>query len=61
MPSRDSGLPLDAQNTICTSGNVFESPSVHEGQSSTIFHNSKNLASSSQELGHDVTKTGRKE
>ena len=42
-------------------GNVFERPTVQEGQQSTMFNNSKNLASSSQELGHDITETGRKE
>ena len=42
-------------------GNVFERPSVQEGQPFTIFHNSKNLAASSQELGDDITETGENE
>ena len=36
-------------------------PPAQEGQSFTIFNNSRNLASSSQELGHDITETARRE
>ena len=50
MPRRDSWLPHDTRNIMDTSGNVFERPSAQEGLSSTIFDNSKNLASPSQKL-----------
>ena len=49
LPRCDSGLPRDTQNGTGTAGNVFERPPAQEGLSSTIFNNSKNLASSSQE------------
>ena len=42
-------------------GNVFERPSVQEGLPSTIFHNSQNLASSSQGLRHDISETAKRE
>ena len=42
-------------------GNVSKRPLVQEGQPSTNFHNSKNSASSSEELRHDITETARKE
>ena len=45
---RDSGLPRNPRNIMGTSGNVFERPFAQEGQHSTLFNNSKNLASSSQ-------------
>ena len=51
MLSRDSGSPLDTQNTMGTSGNVFESPPLREGPSPALFEKTWNLASSSQELG----------
>ena len=38
-----------------TSGNVLERLPAREGRTSTIFNNPKNLASSSQELGPDIT------
>ena len=41
-------------------GNVFGRPLAQEGLSSTIFNNSKNLASSSQGLRPDTTETARK-
>ena len=60
LPRCDSGLPRDTQNCIGIMGNVFERPPVQEGLSWTIFQNSKNLASSSKELGPDTTDTARK-
>ena len=48
MRSRDSGLPLDTQNCAGIVGDVFERPPVQERLFSTIFHNSKGFASSSQ-------------
>ena len=60
MPRRDSGLPHDTRNITDTSRNVFERPSAQEGRSSTVFNNSKNWASSSQELGPDTTGTTRR-
>ena len=60
MPCRDSGLLHDTRNIMGTAGNVFERPPAQEGLSSTIFHNSKNLASSSQELRPDTVETARK-
>ena len=60
MPCRDSGLLHDTRNIMGTSGNVFERPLAQEGLSSTIFNNSKNLASSSQELRPDTFETARK-
>ena len=49
-----SGLPCHTQNGAGTTGNDFERPPAPEGLSSTIFNNSKNLASSSQELRPDT-------
>ena len=43
-----------------TSGNVFERPPAQEGRPFTFFINSKNLASSSQELRPDVTGTTKR-
>ena len=60
LPCRDSGLPRNTQNCTGMMGNVFERPPVQEGQPSTFFHNSKNLASSSQLLGPDTADTARK-
>ena len=57
MPCRDSGLPHDTRNIMVTSGHVFERLRAREGQTSTIFDNSKNLASSSQP---DTTETTRR-
>ena len=57
----DSGLPRNTQNCTGIMGNVSERPIVQEGQPSTNFHNSKNSASSSQELRRDITETARKE
>ena len=54
MPRRDSGLPHDTRNILGTSGNVFERPPAQGGGASTVNNNSKNLASSSQELRPDV-------
>ena len=58
-PCCDSGLPHDTRNIVGTSGNVFERP-AREGRTSTLFNNSKNLASSSQELRPDTTDIARK-
>ena len=55
MPCRDSGLKHDTRNIIGTSRNVFERLPNREGRTSTLFNNSKNLASSSQELRPDTT------
>ena len=60
LPHCDSGLPRDTQNGTDITGNVFEQPPVQEGLSSTVFHNLKNLPSSSQELRPDTTETARK-
>ena len=54
MPCRDSGLPHDTRYFTGTSGNVFERPPAREGRPSTLFDNSENLASSSQELRPDI-------
>ena len=53
MPCRDSGLPNDTRNIMGISGNVFERLLAREGRTSTLFNNSKNLATSSQELRPD--------
>ena len=42
-------------------GNVFERPPAQEGQSSTLFNNSKDLASSPQELRPDISERARKD
>ena len=54
MPFRDSGLPHDTRNIVGTSRNFFERLLDREGRTSTPFNNSKNLASSSQELRPDT-------
>ena len=46
LPRCDSGLPRNTQNCTGIMGNVFERPPAQEGLPSTIFHNSRNLASS---------------
>ena len=54
MPCRDSELLHDTRNIVGTSGNVFERLLAREGRTSTIFDDSKNLASSSLKLGPDA-------
>ena len=54
LPLCDSGLLHDTRYIVCTSGNVVERLLLRVGQSSTIFHISKNLAYPSQKLGPDV-------
>ena len=44
MLCRDSGLPRNTRNIMCTSGNVFERPPTRKEQTSTLFNNLKNLA-----------------
>ena len=53
MACCDSGLPHDTRNIVGTSGNVFERLPAREGRNSTLFNNSKNLATSFQELRPD--------
>ena len=53
----DSGLLHDTQNFTGTSRNVFERLRAREGQTFTLFNNSKNLASSSQEMRPGTTGT----
>ena len=53
LPRGDSGLPRNTQNCTGILGRVFERPPAQEGQSSTILNNSKNLASSSQDVRPD--------
>ena len=60
LPRCGSGLPRDTQHCMGTSGNVFERPPAQEGLSSTMFNNSNNLASSSQELRRDTSGTTRR-
>ena len=59
LPRCDSGLPRNTQNCTCIVGNVFERPLAQEGQTSTIFNNSKNLASSSHDMRPDISETAR--
>ena len=59
LPRCDSGLPRNTQNGTGIMGNVFQRPPAEEGQSSIIFNNSKNLASSSQDLRLDISETAR--
>ena len=61
MPRCDSGLPHDTRNITCTWENVFERLPAREGQNSTLFNNSKNLTTSSQELRPDKTETAKKQ
>ena len=60
LPRCESGLPHDTQNRTGITGDVLERPPVQEGQPSTIFHNSKNLAFCSQELEFGTIETARK-
>ena len=61
LPRCDSGLPRDTQNGTGITGNVFERPPAQEGLFSTILNNSKNWASSSQELRADTETTRKRE
>ena len=61
LPRCDSGLSRNTQNCTRIMGNVFERPPAEEGQSSIIFNNSKNLASSSQDLRLDISATARRD
>ena len=61
LPRCDSGLPRDTQNGTGNTGNVFERPPAQEGLSSTIFNNSKDLASSSQDWDLILSKRQVKE
>ena len=61
LPRCNSGLPRNTQNCTGIMGNAFERPPAQEGLPSTVFHNSKNLASSSQELRPDISETTRRE
>ena len=61
LPRCDSGLPRNTKNCTGIIGNVFERPLVQEGLPSTVFHNSKILASSSQDLRPDISETARRE
>ena len=61
LPRCGSGLPRNTQNCTGIMGNVFERPPAQEGQSSTIFNNSKNLASSSEDVRLDVSETARRD
>ena len=61
LPRCDSGLPRSTLNGTGFMGNVFERPPAQEGQFSTIFNNSKNLASSSQDMRPDISETARRE
>ena len=61
LPRCDSGLPRNTQNCTGIMGNVFERPPAQEGQSSTIFNNSKNLASSSRNVRLNVAETARRD
>ena len=60
MPCRDSGLPHETRNVMGTSGNVCERPPAQEGLSSSIWNNSKNLATSSQELRTDTERNTKR-
>ena len=61
LPRCDSGLPRNTQNCTGIMGNVFERPSAQEGQSSTIFNDSQNLASSSHDMRPDISETARRD
>ena len=50
MLRRDSCLPHKTQNSMGTSGNVFEDLPAPEGPSPSFFKNPRNLTSSSREL-----------
>ena len=59
LPRCDSWLPRNTQNCTGIMGIVFERPPAQQGRSSTVYSNSKNLASSSQELRPDTIGTAR--
>ena len=61
LPRCGSGLPRNTQNCTGIMGNVFERPPAQEGQSSTIFNNSLNLASSSLDMRPDLSETARRD
>ena len=61
LPRCDSGLPRNTQKCTGIIGNVFERPLVQEGLPSTVFHNSKNTASSSQDLRPGISETARRD
>ena len=61
LPRCDSGLLRGTLNGTGITGNVFERPPVQEGLSSTMFNNSKKLASSSQVLRPDISDTARRD
>ena len=61
LPRCDSRLPRNAQNGTGIMGNVFKRTPAQEGQSSIIFNNSKNLASSSQDWRPDISETARRD
>ena len=61
LPRCDSGLPQNTQNCTGIVGNVFERPPAQEGQYFIILNNSKNLASSSQDLRPDTSETARRD
>ena len=61
LPRCDSGLARSTNNFTGIMGIVFERPLAQEGQSSTIFNNSKNLASSSQDVRLDVSETASRD
>ena len=54
LPRCDFGLPRNTQNCTGIMRNVFERPHVQEGLSSTIFHSTKDSASSSQVLRRPI-------
>ena len=60
LPRCGSGLPRNTKNCTGIMGKVFERPPVQEELPSTVFQNSKNLASSSQDLRPDISGTARK-
>ena len=61
LPRCDSGLPRNTQNCTGIMRNVFERPPAQEGQFSSIFNNSKSLASSSQDVRPDISETARRD
>ena len=60
LPRCDSGLPRDTLNGTGITGNVYERPPAQEGQFSTLFDNSRNLASFSQDLRPDISETAKR-
>ena len=61
LPRCDSGLPRTTQYCTRIMRNVLARPPAQDGQYSTIFRISKNLASSSQDLRSDISETARTE